>query len=61
MFHAKDGFYFERGPDGSVLIHVFASDAVNAEQICEITLGPEIWADVVYQMVPPKKAKKRKV
>ena len=54
MFHARDGLYFERLPDGSVRVlckrkqpGVWVSGAPVDERSFEVVLYPSTWASVV--------------
>lgn len=44
-FHARDGWYFRREPDGAV--HITAPDSAGPGASQVVTLGPDTWASVV--------------
>jgi hypothetical protein len=46
MFHAKDGWYFDRLPGGMVRIERRTNDAKNT-LIEALTVTPETWASIV--------------
>jgi hypothetical protein len=47
MFHARDGFYFERTDDGGVRVRVAEDAKVDSPTLREVTLDDSAWASVV--------------
>lgn len=46
-FHAADGLFFTRGPDGSVTVRRYSAHDEGAEPDFAVTLTSEQWASIV--------------
>ncbi len=47
MFHFKDGWFFERNPDGSVRILKMSDATGQAVKVSEAHIDPDAWASIV--------------
>ncbi len=47
MFHAQDGWFFERLEDGSVAIHHNPDNVPNQSKSPVVTVSPNVWASIV--------------
>jgi hypothetical protein len=47
MFHYKDGWFFERNPDGSVRVLKMSDATGQAVKVSEANIDPDAWASIV--------------
>ncbi len=47
MFHFKDGWFFERNPDGSVRVLKMSDATGQAVKVSEANIDPDAWASIV--------------
>ncbi len=47
MFHFKDGWFFERNPDGSVRVLKMSDATGQAAKVSETDIDPDAWASIV--------------